>query len=325
MKKALITGINGQDGFYLSELLLGKGYEAIGISRSGTDAFLDGLTVIEADINDFARLRCVIREVGPDEVYNLASQSHVSVSFEQPLLTVQTAGVGAAKLFEAVRLERPEARVFQASSSAIYGNCVDDDGFQRETTPTNPVSPYACAKLFAYNLARTYRTTYNLFITNGIMFNHESPRRGTSFVTSKICKEAVRIKYGLADRLQLGNTEARRDWGHAKDYVRAMWMMLQQVKPDDFVCATGVTHSVGEVVKYVFDRLELDVNEVLHIDSDLFRPSDPQIVKGDSSKLRAATGWVPDFTFESMLDEMVDYWVEECVNFRNSQEAGLPS
>lgn len=311
MKRALITGINGQDGFYLSELLLGKGYEVFGVARSGSPSLFDGLTIIEADINDFDLLRVVMRDVRPDEVYNLASQSHVSVSFEQPLLTARTAGMGAVNVFESARLERPEARVLQASSSAMYGDCVDEDGFQRETTAMNPASPYASAKLFAHNIAANYRSAYNLFISSGILFNHESPLRGTDFVTSKICHEAVRIKYGLTDRLELGNTEARRDWGHAKDYVRAMWMILQHDEPDDFVCSTGIAHSVGDVAEFVFDRLELDLDKFLKIDSALLRPEDRQTSKGDSTKLREATGWQPEHSFETMLDEMIYHWLVE--------------
>jgi len=311
MKRALITGINGQDGFYLADLLLGKGYEVFGIGRSDPRSLFDRVTMIKADVNDFDSLRVVIRDIRPDEVYNLASQSHVNLSFEQPLLTARTAGMGAVNVFESVRLERPQARVFQASSSAMYGNCVDEDGFQRETTGMEPASPYASAKLFAHNIARNYRSAYHLFISNGILFNHESPLRGTNFVTSKICHEAVRIKYGVTDRLDLGNTEARRDWGHAKDYVRAMWMILQHHEPDDFVCATGTAHSVGEVVEFVFARLELDPEKYLNIDSALLRPEDRQISTGDSAKRKEATGWQAEYTFDTMLDEMIYHWLAE--------------
>jgi GDPmannose 4,6-dehydratase len=229
MKKALITGINGQDGSYLTELLLEKGYQVSGIVRCGggdeadpqrISRNLDRINLFEADITDLPSLTRVLDEARPDEIYNLASQSHVSRSFDEPFLTVQTAGIGALNLFEAVRVTLPTARVYQASSSEMYGNSMDADGFQRETTPMEPASPYACSKLFAYNIGRNYRSAYGLFISNGILFNHESPRRAPSFVTSKICREAARIKDGLTDKLELGNVDARRDWGHAKDYVR---------------------------------------------------------------------------------------------------------
>ena len=320
MKKALITGINGQDGSYLAELLLEKGYEVSGIVKSNStaesqfsriDHIRSDLTLFYADVTDLASLSRVIREVKPDEIYNLASQSHVRVSFDQPFLTVQTAGIGALNVFEAVRLDHPASKVYQASSSEMFGNSIDDDGFQRESTPMNPASPYACAKLFAHHIARNYRNSYNLFLSNGILFNHESPRRGTSFVTSKVCKEAVRIKYGLTDKLELGNVEARRDWGHAKDYVRAMWMILQHDRPDDFVCATGLTYSVRELVQYVFDQLELDSSDILEVNPRLLRPEDKHTPKGDSTKIRTLIGWQPEYTFESMLDEMIEHWLEE--------------
>jgi GDPmannose 4,6-dehydratase len=319
MKKALITGISGQDGSYLTELLLEQGgYQIAGIVRCGgsDDAdlqrirgSLEHIELYEADITDLPSLIKVLDEARPTEIYNLASQSHVSKSFDEPLLTVQTAGMGALNMFEAVRLTLPEARVYQASSSEMYGNSVDADGFQRETTPMDPRSPYACAKLFAYNIGRNYRSAYGLFISNGILFNHESPRRDPSFVTSKICREAARIKFGLAEKLELGNVDACRDWGHARDYVRAMWMILQHDTPDDFVCATGVTHSVRDVAEYVFARLEIDPAR-LSIDPGLLRPRDRHTSKGDSSKIRQVLGWKPEYTFETMLDEMIEYWTE---------------
>jgi len=312
-KRALITGIGGQDGGYLSELLLEKGYEVFGTAngRSEQKNLAGPITMLENDIADADAVRDLVRFIRPDEIYNFAAQSHVRKSFEEPLLTIDTAGVGALHLFEAVRIERPGARVFQASSAEMFGNSADADGFQRETTPMHPVSPYGCAKLLAYNLARVYRAAYGLYISSGILFTHESPRRDTSFVISKICKEAVRIKYGMTDRLELGNTGSLRDWGHARDYVRAMWLMLQEDRPDDFVCATGETHSVDDVTQHVFDRLELDVDRHVRIDPDLIRSRDDQISRGDSTKLRQATGWRPEYTFESMLDEIVEYWLDE--------------
>jgi GDPmannose 4,6-dehydratase len=318
MKKALITGIAGQDGSYLSELLLGKDYEVCGIVRQGTNAgdlerlnaVIDRIRIFEADISDLSALRRILSEARPDEIYNLASQSHVSLSFIEPFLTVQTAAVGALNLFEAVRVDLPTARVYQASSSEMYGNSIDDDGFQRETTPMDPNSPYACSKLFAYQVGRNYRSAYGLFISNGILFNHESPRRAPTFVTSKICREAVRIKLGQTDQLELGNVDARRDWGHAKDYVRAMWQILQHDEADDFVCSTGITHSVRDLAEYVFARLDLDPERHLVINPELLRPEDRHTPRGDSSKLRGRLGWQPEYTFESMLDEMLDHWMD---------------
>ncbi len=320
MKKAVITGINGQDGSYLAEFLLEKGYDVYGIVKrnsitesqfSRIDHIRNRLTLFYADVTDLASLTHVVKDVQPDEIYNLAAQSHVRVSFDQPILTAQTTAVGALNVLEAVRLHQREAKVYQASSSEMFGNSIEEDGYQRETTRMNPASPYACSKVFAYHISRNYRKSYDLFISNGILFNHESPRRGTNFVTNKVCKEAVRIKYGLTDKLHLGNMEAKRDWGHAKDYVRAMWMILQQEKPDDFVCATGVPHSVQDLVEYVLGRLELNWEKHVVIDPRLLRPEEVLNLKGDSSKLRQAVGWQPDYTFETMLDEMIDYWLAE--------------
>lgn len=320
MKKAIITGINGQDGSYLAELLLSKGYEVSGIIKRNSitesqftriDHIRSDLKLFYADVTDLASLAHVIKEVRPDEVYNLAAQSHVRVSFDQPILTAQTTGIGALNVLEAVRLYQPGARVYQASSSEMFGNSEEPDGFQRETTPFNPASPYACSKVFAYHISRNYRNSYDLFVSNGILFNHESPRRGTNFVTNKVCKEAVRIKLGLTDKLPLGNLEAKRDWGHAKDYVRAMWMILQEEQPDDFVCATGVARSVRELVEYVFGRLGLDWEEYVETDERLLRPEEVRGLRGDGTKLRAQTGWEPEYTFESMLAEMVEHWQRE--------------
>jgi len=328
MKRALITGINGQDGSYLAELLLEKGYEVAGIIKrnsitesqfSRIDPIRSHLNLLYADITDLASLTHVVKEIQPDEVYNLAAQSHVRVSYDQPLLTAQVTAIGALNVLEAIRLYRPQARVYQASSSEMFGNSSDPDGFQRETTTFNPASPYACSKVFAYHISRNYRNAYNLFISNGVLFNHESPRRGTNFVTNKVCKEAVRIKLGLTDELALGNLDARRDWGHAKDYVRAMWLILQQGEPDDFVCATGTSHSVQDLVEYAFGRLGLDWKSHVRIDERLLRPEEVEGLCGDSSKLRNSTGWAPQYTFETMLDEMIDHWLME---FRSEPLAG---
>jgi len=318
MKKALITGINGQDGSYLSELLLEKGYEVHGILKRNSVAETQTtriehirhvLNLSYADMTDLASLIAVLRDTQPDEIYNLASQSHVKISFDQPLYTAQATGISTMNLLEAVRLIKPDARMYQASSSEMFGNMVDEDGFQRETTAMNPVSPYGCSKVFSYHLARNYRNAYDLFVSNGILFNHESPRRGSNFVTNKVCKEAVRIKVGLTDKLPLGNLEASRDWGHARDYVEAMWMIMQLDQPDDFVCATGISHTVRDLVEYVFGKLGLDPDEHVTVDERYFRPEELHSLRGDSSKLKAATGWEAKTSFESILDEMVDHWL----------------
>jgi GDPmannose 4,6-dehydratase len=322
MKRALITGINGQDGAYLAEFLLEKGYEVYGIlkrnSVSENQTFrLNNLFPIlrknleYADMTDLSSLYRVINKIQPEEIYNLAAQSHVRISFDQPLYTANATGLGVLNLLEVVREVLPSAKVYQASSSEMFGNSIDEDGFQRESTPMNPVSPYGCAKLFGYNIARNYRNSYNLFVSNGVLFNHESPKRGTNFVTSKVVKEAVKIYYGLSNELVLGNLDATRDWGHAKDYVRAMWMILQLEKPGDYVCATGVSHTVRELVEYVFSNLNLDWTKYVVQDKKFFRPEELTDLKGDSSKLKADTGWAPQYTFEMLLDDMIQYWKKE--------------
>ena len=316
-KKALITGMNGQDGSYLCEFLLEKGYEVHGILKrnsvsenqtSRLEKSYKQINLYYGDLTDMSSLISVIQRVMPDEIYNLAAQSHVRISFDQPIYTSQVTGIGTLNLLESVKLIKPNTKIYQASSSEMFGNSIDSDGYQRETTPMNPVSPYGCAKVFSYNICRNYRNSYGMFISNGILFNHESPRRGTNFVTNKVCKEAVKISLGLSKELKLGNLDATRDWGHAKDYVKAMWEILQLDKPDDFVCATGISHSVRELCEYVFGKLNLDWTKYVKQDEKFLRPEELHDLKGDSSKLVKTTGWSHDYTFESMLDEMIDYW-----------------
>ncbi len=320
MKRALITGINGQDGSYLSEFLLEKDYEVDGILKRNSVAetqttriehIRDRINLFYGDITDLSSLIYVVKETQPDELYHLAAQSHVRISFDQPVYTANATGLSTVNILEAVRLIKPDIKVYQASSSEMFGNSIESDGYQREATPMNPVSPYGCAKVFSYHLARNYRNAYGLFVSNGILFNHESPRRGTNFVTNKVCKEAARIKYGQADKLELGNLSASRDWGHAKDYVRAMWMLLQEKGPGDFVCATGVSHTVQDLVEYVFGKLDLDWKEYVSVNPRYLRPEELHCLKGDATKLKNATGWAPEYTFETMLDEMIEYWLRE--------------
>lgn len=318
-KKALITGINGQDGAYLTEFLLEKGYDVYGIlkrnsvSENQTTRLNPIYSKIKnnleyADMTDISSLYRVINKINPDEIYNLAAQSHVRISFDQPIYTANATGIGVLNLMEVVKEVLPSAKVYQASSSEMFGNSIDQDGFQRESTPMHPVSPYGCAKLFGYNITRNYRKSYNLFVSNGILFNHESPRRGTNFVTNKVVKEAVRIYYGQSNELRLGNLEATRDWGHAKDYVEAMWRILQLEQPDDFVCATGISHSVRDLCEYVFTQLGLNYQDHVKIDEKYLRPEELNDLKGDATKLIKLTGWKSKYTFETMLDEMIEYW-----------------
>lgn len=315
MKKALITGITGQDGSYLTELLLAKGYEVYGIIRRAS-SFNTGridhlyqdlhkqpkLKLIYGDLTDGGNLSVILNEICPDEVYNLAAQSHVRVSFDQPIYTVNTDGLGTLRLLEALRMMKNLPRFYQASSSEMYGKVVETP--QTETTPFYPRSPYACAKVYSYWQTVNYREAYGLFACNGILFNHESPRRGETFVTRKITRAAARIKEGLQDALYLGNLDAKRDWGFAGDYVEAMWLMLQQDKPDDYVVATGHTYSVRQFLDEVFGTLELDWQKYVHIDPKYFRPTEVDLLLGNPAKATKLLGWKPKVDFRELARMM---------------------
>jgi len=313
MKTALITGINGQDGSYLAEFLLKKGYKIYGTIRRNSspeynttrvDHIFDKINLVYADLTDMSSLVSVLQTARPDEIYNLAAQSHVRVSFDAPIYTAEATGLGTLNLLEAIRLTCPKARVYQASSSEMFGNTIDEDGFQRETTQLNPVSPYGCAKVFSYNICNNYKNSYGMHISNGILFNHESPRRGINFVTNKVVSGAVDIKQGRKKSLTLGNLAASRDWGHAKDYVKAMWLILQQEEPDNYVCSTGISHTVQDLVEYTFNILGVDT-KLVKTSQKFERPEELEHLKGDSTKLRNKLGWKPTYTFETMLDEMI--------------------
>lgn len=319
-KKALITGITGQDGSYLSEYLLSLNYDVYGIARrhsvaENQDSRLKhvnkNITTFYGDLLDYPSLARIMGEVKPDEIYNLGAMSHVRISFDMPSFTIQTNGLGVLNMLEIYRTTCPEAKFYQASSSEMFGNSVDDDGIQRMTTPMNPVSPYGCAKLMAYNLVRHYRHAYKLHACNGILFNHESPRRGSNFVTNKVVKTAVEIKKGLKDKLELGNLDSYRDWGHSKDYVRAMHAIVNYEKPEEWIVATGRTHSVRDLCEYVFKALDMDYRDYVTQNPKFMRPEELKYLKGDSSKARDILGWKPEYTFETMLDEMIERWERE--------------
>ena len=335
MKKAFITGITGQDGSYLSELLLDEGYEVHGLVRrcsSPTTGRIDHLTQCSSetrarlflhhgDLLDGEHLAGLLRDVCPDEVYNLGAQSHVKVSFENPVYTVDVVALGTLRVLEALRtLDRP-VRFYQASSSEIFGKVHATP--QDETTPLHPRSPYGCAKAFGYWQTINYREAYGLFACNGILFNHESPRRDATFVTRKITMAAARIKHGLQSQVCLGNLDAKRDWGFAGDYVRAMWLMLQQPKPDDYVVASGETHSVRELCELAFAEVGLDANDFVRVDPRYLRPAEVDLLLGDATKARNVLGWRPSVSFPQLVKMMVAADLQVAAREKALADAGL--
>ena len=333
MKKALITGITGQDGSYLAEFLLGKGYEVHGLIRRSSTFNTGRIDHLYKDLHDpdarmylhygdlsvSAHLTNLLADIKPDEIYHLGAQSHVRVSFDTPEYTGDITGLGTIRLLEAIRKTGVDARFYQASSSEMFGAAPPP---QSELTPFQPQSPYAAAKVYSYYVVRNYRDAYNIFACNGILFNHESPRRGETFVTRKITRAATRIKLGMQNKLYLGNLDAKRDWGFAGDYVQAMWMMLQQDKPDDLVIATGETHSVREFVERVFEKLDLDYHQYVEIDERYFRPTEVDVLLGDSSRAQKALGWKPETTFEQLIDMMIKTDLEAAEKEKVLHDAG---
>jgi GDPmannose 4,6-dehydratase len=322
MKRALITGITGQDGSYLTELLLEKGYQVFGIVRRSSSFNTDRidhlyqdphepgarLRMFYGDLNDSSSLNTILRNTQPDEIYNLGAQSHVRVSFDVPEYTADVTGLGTVRILEAIRDTGIKPKFYQASSSELFGRVREVP--QTETTPFYPRSPYACAKAYAYHITVNYRESYDLFACNGILFNHESERRGETFVSRKITRAATRIKLGLQDKLYLGNLDARRDWGYAKDYVEAMWLMLQADEPDDYVIATGENHSVREFLSEAFGYLDLDWEEFVETDPRYYRPAEVDLLLGDSAKARRVLGWEPKVSFKELVRLMVDHDLE---------------
>ena len=318
MKKAFITGIGGQDGSYLAEYLLELGYEVHGIVRRNSTPenqddrlsnIIDQIHTYYGDLLDQGGIERLLDDIQPDEIYNIAAQSHVRISYDIPQFTVQTNALGVLNMLEAYRRSCPDAKFYQASSSEMFGLTVEDDNFQRDTTIMNPVSPYGCSKVFGYNIVRNYRRAYGLHATNGILFNHESPRRGSNFVTNKVAKAAAKIKLGIQDKLELGNMDSYRDWGHSYDYVRAMHLMMQHNTPGDWVVSTMETHSVREMCELVFNHLDLDYNNYVTQNPKYLRPEELPYLRGDSTKIRSELGWKPTYTFKQMMEEMVDYWL----------------
>ena len=333
MRKALITGITGQDGSYLAELLLEKGYAVHGLIRRASTFNTERIDHLYKDFHDpearvylhygdlsvSGPLTDLLHDIEPDEIYHLGAQSHVRVSFDMPEYTGDITGLGTLRLLEAIRKTEIKTQFYQASSSEMFGAAPPP---QYELTPFQPQSPYAAAKVYAYYIVRNYRDAYKLFASNGILFNHESPRRGETFVTRKITRAATRIKLGLQDKLYLGNLEAKRDWGFAGDYVEAMWLILQQEKPDDFVIATGETHSVREFVERVFQKLGLDYHQHVIIDPRYFRPTEVDVLLGDSTKAKKTLGWNPKVNFDQLIDMMVAADMEQSNKEKTLCDAG---
>lgn len=321
-KRALITGITGQDGSYLAELLLSKGYEVFGIVRRSSSFNTERidhlyqdphepntrLRMFYGDLNDSSSLNNVLRKTNPDEIYNLGAQSHVRVSFDIPEYTGEVSGLGTVRLLEAIRETGIKPKFYQASSSELFGKVVETP--QTEQTPFYPRSPYACAKAYAYYITVNYRESYGLFACNGILFNHESERRGETFITRKVTRAATRIKLGLQEKLYVGNIDAKRDWGYARDFVEAMWLMLQADQPDDYVIATGETHSVRELLDEAFGHLDLDWNKYVEIDPLYYRPAEVDLLLGDFSKAKRVLGWEPKVKFKDLVRIMVDHDLE---------------
>ena len=319
-RKAVVTGITGQDGSYLAEHLLERDYEVYGFIRRNSvaehqESRIDHLMRNNSihteycDLLDVSSIDRMLRTVKPDEIYNIAAQSHVRISFDIPQFTVQTNALGLLNLLESMRQHCPKAKVYQASSSEMFGSSVDEDGYQRETTQMHPTSPYGCAKVFAYNLMRNYRHAYKLWTCNGILFNHESPRRGSNFVTNKVVKTAVQIKRGLVDKLELGNMDSYRDWGHSKDYTKAMIMIMQHTEPDDFVVATGETRSIRDLCHTVFSKLDMEYQDYVVQNEKYMRPHELKYLKGDPTKIIKVLGWKPEYSFDSLMDEMIEHWL----------------
>ena len=333
MKRALITGITGQDGSYLAEFLLDKGYEVYGLIRRSSTFNTDRIDHLYKDFHDpdsrmylhygdlsvSAHLTDLLYKIQPEEIYHLGAQSHVRVSFDMPEYTGDVTGLGTLRMLEAIRKTGVKTKFYQASSSEMFGAAPPP---QNEETPFEPQSPYAAAKVYAYYLVKNYRKAYNIFAGNGILFNHESPRRGETFVTRKITRAATRIKLGLQNKLYLGNLEAKRDWGFAGDYVEVMWLMLQQDQPDDFVIATGETHSVREFTEKVFQRLDLDYRQHVEIDQRYFRPTEVDVLLGDSSKARKRLGWEPKVRFDQLIDIMIEADLELARKEKTLLDAG---
>ena len=334
MKKAFLTGITGQDGSYLAEFLLNKGYEVHGLIRRSSSFNTERIDHLYRDFHDTntrlflhygdlsvsGQLMDLLHSIQPDEIYHLGAQSHVRVSFDMPEYTGDVTGLGTLRILEAIRKTGIKTKFYQASSSEMFGAASPP---QSENTIFQPRSPYAAAKVYAYYIVQNYRDAYGIFATNGILFNHESPRRGETFVTRKITRAATQIKLGLKDKLFLGNLEAKRDWGFAGDFVEAMWLMLQQDKPDDFVIATGETHSVREFAEKVFTKLDLDYNEFVSVDPRYFRPTEVDVLLGDASKAKKALGWKPKITFDALIDMIIATDMELAKKEKTLLDAGF--